>query len=175
MVLQSIILLLAVRIRRPTNLDAREHTGLDSLPGVFIVGYALQYLMQRTLRWAPSDMKHMHRTPFLAGIFAGTLFWVGVRYLFYILRWTFWSSILLNLAFMISFGLCTYFYFLTMTEDPGFIPKGVSRGRTKQTIEDLVEHDAFDEAHFCTQCMIRRPLRSKHCRRCGHCIAREDQ
>ena len=146
-----------------------------AFPGVFIVGYALQYLAQRTLRWAPSDMKHMHRTPFLAGIFAGTLFWVGVRYLFYILPWTFWSAILFNTAFMACFGLCTYFYFMAMTEDPGFIPKGVSRGRTKQTIEELVEHDAFDEAHFCTQCMIRRPLRSKHCKRCGRCIAREDQ
>ena len=146
-----------------------------AVPGVFIVGYALQFLVQKSLRWAPPDMKHMHRTPFLAGIFAGTLFWVGVRYVLYVLPWTFWSNILLNMAFMACFGLCTYFYLMTMTEDPGFIPKGVSRGQTKKTIEELVEHDAFDEAHFCTQCMIRRPLRSKHCKRCGRCIAREDQ
>ncbi|KAK5163203.1 palmitoyltransferase akr1 [Saxophila tyrrhenica] len=145
-----------------------------SVPGVLLVGYALQALVQKTLRWAPADMKHMHRTPFLAGIFAGTLFWVGVRYVFYILPWTLSTNILLNFGFMIAYGLCAYFYALTMTADPGFIPKGGSRGQTKNTIDELVEHGAFDEVHFCTACMIRKPLRSKHCRRCGRCVARED-
>lgn len=64
---------------------------------------------------------------------------------------------------------------MTMTGDPGFIPKGASRGQMKKTIDDLVEHNAFNETHFCTTCMIRKPLRSKHCRRCGRCVAREDQ
>ena len=146
-----------------------------SIPGVLIVGYALQYLVQKTLRWAPADMSHMHRTPFLAGIFAGTLFWVGVRYILHILPTTLWSNFLLNVAFMLCFGLTTYFYAMTMAADPGFIPKGVSRGQTKKTIDELVEHGAFDEVHFCTQCMIRKPLRSKHCRRCGRCVAKEDQ
>lgn len=146
-----------------------------AVPGALIVGYALQYLVQKLFRWAPPDMKHMHRTPFLAGIFAGTLFWVGVRYVSHILPWTFWTDKLLNVGFMISFGLCTYFYTITMTADPGYIPRGVSRGQTKKTIDELVEHNAFDETHFCTQCMIRKPLRSKHCRRCGRCVAKEDQ
>jgi protein AFG1 len=146
-----------------------------SIPGVLLVGYALQYLVQKTLRWAPADMNHMHRTPFLAGIFAATLFWVGVRYVFHILPWTIWSNLLLNVAFMVSYGLTTYFYAITMIADPGYIPKGVSRGQTKKTIDELVEHSAFDETHFCTQCMIRKPLRSKHCRRCGRCVAKEDQ
>jgi palmitoyltransferase ZDHHC13/17 len=146
-----------------------------AVPAVLLVGYVLQYAAQRLLRWAPSDMNHMHKTPFLAGIFAGTLFWVGVRYVFAILPWTFGSHILLNLAFIICFSLCTYFYAMTMTADPGFIPKGSSRGQTKKTIDELLEHNAFDETHFCTMCMIRKPLRSKHCRRCGRCVAREDQ
>lgn len=51
-----------------------------TVPGVLIVGYAMQFLVQRLFRWAPTDMKTMHHTPFLAGIFAGTLFWVGVRW-----------------------------------------------------------------------------------------------
>lgn len=146
-----------------------------SVPGVLLVGYALQFLVQRLFRWAPPDMKTMHKTPFLAGIFAGSLFWVGVRYILDILPWTYSSHILLNLAFAMSYGLCTYFYVMTMTADPGFIPRGNSRGQTEKTIDELVEHAAFDEAHFCTMCMIRKPLRSKHCRRCGRCIAREDQ
>lgn len=146
-----------------------------AVPGVLILGYALQHLVQKLLRWAPPDMKHMHRTPFLAGIFAGTLFWVGVRYIFYVLPWTIRSNPWLNSGFILAYSLCTYFYTLTMTADPGYIPKGVGRGHTKKTIDELVEHNAFDETHFCTLCMIRKPLRSKHCKRCGRCIAKEDQ
>ncbi|KAK5720428.1 palmitoyltransferase akr1 [Elasticomyces elasticus] len=131
-----------------------------SVPGVLIVGYALQYLVQKLLRWAPSDMKTMHKTPFLAGIFAGTLFWVGVRYILDVLPWTFATNPFLNLFFVISYLLCTYFYTLTMTADPGYIPKSNSRGQTKKVIDELIEHGAFDEAHFCTSCMIRKALRN---------------
>ncbi|KAK1067124.1 palmitoyltransferase akr1 [Friedmanniomyces endolithicus] len=144
------------------------------VPGVLVVGYALQIIVQKSLRWAPSDMKTMHKTPFLAGIFAGTLFWVGVRYIFDVLPWTFTTHPFLNMSFAVSYILCTYFYTLTMTADPGYVPKGNSRGQTKKVIDELIEHNAFDEAHFCTSCMIRKPLRSKHCRRCGRCVARED-
>lgn len=61
-----------------------------------------------------------------------------------------------------------------MTANPGFIPKASSRGQTKQAIDELIESNNFDEQHFCTACLIRKPLRSKHCKRCGRCIARED-
>ncbi|KAF2774173.1 Palmitoyltransferase akr1, ankyrin repeat-containing protein akr1 [Teratosphaeria nubilosa] len=144
------------------------------VPGVLIIGYALQFMVQKTLRWAPLDLKTMHKTPFLAGIFAGTLFWVGVRWVLDILPWTYSTNPLLNLFFAACYGLTTYFYTLTMTADPGYIPKSASRGQTKKTIDALIEHNSFDEAHFCTQCMIRKPLRSKHCRKCGRCVARED-
>ncbi|KAK0944468.1 palmitoyltransferase akr1 [Friedmanniomyces endolithicus] len=130
------------------------------VPGVLVVGYALQLIVQKSLRWAPSDMKTMHKTPFLAGIFAGTLFWVGVRYIFDVLSWTFTTHPFLNLSFAVSYILCTYFYTLTMTADPGYVPKGNSRGQTKKVIDELIEHNAFDEAHFCTSCMIRKPLRN---------------
>ena len=163
-----------------------------SVPGVLIVGYGLQYAVQKLLRWAPSNMNTMHKTPFLAGIFAGTLFWVGVRYILKILpsklphsilRWTqahhspdtLSTNFFLNIMFATCYGLCAYFYFMTMTADPGYIPKSATRGQTKNTIDELVEHNAFNETHFCTTCMIRKPLRSKHCRRCGRCVAREDQ
>ncbi|CAK4030844.1 Palmitoyltransferase akr1 [Lecanosticta acicola] len=145
-----------------------------SIPGVLIIGYGLQFLVQKSLKWAPPDMKHMHRTPFLAGIFAASLFWVGVRWVMHILPATLYTNFLLNTSFAASYSLCTYFYFMTMTADPGYIPKGASRGQTKKTIDELVEHNAFNEEHFCTTCTIRKPLRSKHCKRCGRCVARED-
>jgi ribosomal protein L40E len=88
---------------------------------------------------------------------------------------TLYTSSFLNIAFAVFYSLTAYFYFMTMTADPGYIPKSSSRGQTKKTIDDLLENNIYNEKHFCTPCMIRKPLRSKHCRRCGRCVARQDQ
>ncbi|THZ10058.1 Palmitoyltransferase akr1, ankyrin repeat-containing protein akr1 [Aureobasidium pullulans] len=144
------------------------------LPISMITSYSLQRASQFLLKWAPSDMKHMHNTPFLAGVFASTLTWVGVRYITHILPTTFASHFFLNFFFVVSYGLCAYYYITAMRMDPGFIPRSASRGQQKATIEELIDARAFDEQHFCTICMIRKPLRSKHCRRCKRCVARHD-
>jgi len=81
----------------------------------------------------------------------------------------------LNGAFAVSYALTGYFYFHTMLADPGFIPRSGSRGQSKAVIEELITDGTFDEKHFCSSCMVRKPLRSKHCKRCGRCVAREDQ
>lgn len=62
-----------------------------------------------------------------------------------------------------------------MTEEPGFVPKAGSRMQQKAVVDDLVKLWKFDEENFCVLCMIRIPLRSKHCRRCQRCVARHDQ
>ncbi|KAI4723800.1 Palmitoyltransferase akr1, ankyrin repeat-containing protein akr1 [Aureobasidium sp. EXF-10728] len=144
------------------------------LPISMITSYLLQLASQKLLKWAPSDMNHMHKTPFLAGVFAATLAWVGIRYITHVLPTTFSSHFFLNLFFVASFGLCAYYYFTAMLMDPGYIPRSASRGQQKATIEELIGAKAFDEQHFCTMCLIRKPLRSKHCRRCNRCVARHD-
>ncbi|PSK60153.1 hypothetical protein B9Z65_1051 [Elsinoe australis] len=144
------------------------------LPVALITCFGLQWLVAQTLRWAPSDFRHIHKTPYFAGVFAGTLAWAGIQYATRILPWTYLDSPLFNLFFIISYVSCAYFYFSTMLSDPGYVPKSASRGQTKSTITDLISHHAFDESHFCTSCMIRKPLRSKHCKRCARCVARED-
>ncbi len=87
---------------------------------------------------------------------------------------TYLSNPFLNILFFASYGLCTYFYFTTMLADPGYIPKSGSRQQQKATIDALVSSRQFTEPHFCVLCMIRRPLRSKHCKRCNRCVAKED-
>jgi ankyrin repeat protein len=52
-----------------------------AVPISFLVVYGLQVGANWALRWAPTDMKTMHKVPFLAGVFAGTLFWLGARWL----------------------------------------------------------------------------------------------
>jgi hypothetical protein len=81
----------------------------------------------------------------------------------------------LNLLFAIFYGLTGYFYFFTMTSDPGFVPKSASRSASKAVIDELMELRQFDERHFCVNCMVRKPLRSKHCKRCDRCVAKNDQ
>jgi len=39
---------------------------------------------------------------------------------------------------------------------------------------ELTERDGFDPSLFCSSCLVRRPLRSKHCSICDKCVARFD-
>jgi hypothetical protein len=80
-----------------------------------------------------------------------------------------------NLLFGAFYGLAGYFYFFTMSTDPGYVPKSASRSASKEVIDELMELRQFDEHHFCVNCMVRKPLRSKHCKRCDRCVAKSDQ
>lgn len=143
-------------------------------PLSIVVWVALQTSGQQLLKWAPLNMKHIHHTPFMAGVFAATLFWVGQQWLFKILPATYMISPLFNFLFLAAYGLCVWFYALAMSEDPGYVPKATSRLEQKAVVQDLVSKAQFDEHNFCISCMIRRPLRSKHCRRCSRCVAKQD-
>ena len=74
-----------------------------------------------------------------------------------------------------AYGLCTYFYTVSMTEDPGYVPKSASRSQQKSIVDELLALWKYDEHNFCVHCMVRMPLRGKHCRRCGRCVAKHDQ
>lgn len=87
---------------------------------------------------------------------------------------TYRTAPFLNLIFGMFACLCTYFYFRTMTSDPGFVPRPGSRNQQRSVIEKLLEDRKFDETNFCVTCMIQRPVRSKHCKRCNRCVAKHD-
>lgn len=114
----------------------------------------------------------------MAGIFAGSLFLVGVNWVTTVS----WRTIggesshsFLNLIFAALFGLTTFFYGVSMRYDPGFVPKLNGIAEQRAVIGELLETWKFDESNFCVTCMIRTPLRSKHCRRCQRCVAKHDQ
>ena len=79
------------------------------------------------------------------------------------------------MAFVVLFSLVGYFYVTTMVQDPGFVPKMNGIAEQKAVIDELIKLWKFDESNFCVTCMIRTPLRSKHCRRCQRCVAKHDQ
>lgn len=85
------------------------------------------------------------------------------------------STWLWNFLFAVFFSLTTFFYIRSMVDDPGFVPKMNGIAEQKAVIDELISQWKYDEGHFCVTCMIRTPLRSKHCRRCQRCVAKHDQ
>jgi len=85
------------------------------------------------------------------------------------------QTYLLNFLCAIFIGLTAWFYIRCMADDPGFVPKMNGIAEQKAVIDDLIATWKFDESNFCVTCMIRTPLRSKHCRRCQRCVAKHDQ
>ncbi|KAK4936156.1 palmitoyltransferase akr1 [Elasticomyces elasticus] len=144
------------------------------LPIFLVACLGMQYGAQRIALHGPLEYHTIHKTPYLAGIFAGTLFWVGFSYLTIVLSATLYSNFFSNIFFAVSYASTAYFYFQAMVEDPGWIPKLVSRNQQRAAIEELFSLWKFDEENFCVQCMVRKPLRSKHCRRCHRCVAKQD-
>ncbi|KOS22207.1 Palmitoyltransferase AKR1 [Escovopsis weberi] len=140
--------------------------------------YGCLWCARQVLEYAPSDMRQFHKTPWMAGIFAGSLFLTGLNWLTTVLPTTLTINggytHLFNMAFFCVFSLTAFFYIASMRYDPGFVPKMNGIAEQRAVIDHLLKSWKFDESNFCTICMIRTPLRSKHCRRCQRCVAKHD-
>ncbi|TLD19690.1 hypothetical protein PspLS_09407 [Pyricularia sp. CBS 133598] len=145
-----------------------------------VVVFAVQWVAQNVLQHAPSEMRSFQRTPWLAGIFAASLFWTSWNWLFTLMPSTTLYAVpgqtmyFLNFMFLVFASLTAFFYTSCMMDDPGFVPKMNGIAEQKAVIDELIGLWKFDEANFCVTCMIRTPLRSKHCRRCQRCVAKHD-
>lgn len=62
-----------------------------------------------------------------------------------------------------------------MVYEPGYVPKLAGLTQQKAVINELLSLWKFDDQNFCVPCMVRQPLRSKHCKRCNRCVAKHDQ
>eukprot|EP01116_Phalansterium_solitarium_P017887 TRINITY_DN453_c0_g1_i1.p1 TRINITY_DN453_c0_g1~~TRINITY_DN453_c0_g1_i1.p1 ORF type:complete len:573 (-),score=95.92 TRINITY_DN453_c0_g1_i1:133-1851(-) len=78
--------------------------------------------------------------------------------------------LLMNFVFLPSYIYC-------IRSDPGYVmPKSTdaspSQGEWPMMMQALEAGQPLP--HFCLTCMVRKPLRSKHCRSCHRCVARFD-
>ncbi|THC91666.1 hypothetical protein EYZ11_008861 [Aspergillus tanneri] len=56
-----------------------------AIPMVLVVLFGLQWIAQKAASQSVPEYKILQKTPYLSGVFAGTLFWVGIRYVLYVL------------------------------------------------------------------------------------------
>lgn len=143
------------------------------VPVAGAVGAGFHWVADKALDYGDGE-KAMYKTPYLAGIFGATAFWIAERWIFHILPNTFGTVPFSNIFFGIAFGFCVYFYIICMLYDPGYIPKLSSVTEQKAVIEELITLWKYDSENFCVQCMVRMPLRAKHCKRCARCVAKHD-
>ncbi|KAI8975041.1 hypothetical protein BDF20DRAFT_914030 [Mycotypha africana] len=113
------------------------------------------------------------KTPYFSSIFQASAFWVLITWMWIVLPST--SYLLFtNLIFLITFFGAMFAFFKAVASDPGFIRKDLSKEKQRQIVEDLANSHILDVRHFCLTCLIRKPLRSKHCKICNRCVAKFD-
>jgi len=84
------------------------------------------------------------------------------------------GSIWFNGVFVfVSFG-AFYCFFKAKSADPGYINANRSVSERNALIVQLAEAGRMDSTDFCTTCLIRKPLRSKHCSVCQRCVSKFD-
>ncbi|CAL8079688.1 unnamed protein product [Orchesella dallaii] len=125
------------------------------------------YLVFRVTAKYVCDERFMSIFPI--NVYLATKFWMYVVWFMYIM-----SSLPLTdtIVFVSCSALLWYNFLRAWKGDPGVIT--VSEDERYKTIIDLAEQDGFDSKLFCTTCLVRKPLRSKHCSVCDRCVARFD-
>ncbi|KAK1921247.1 hypothetical protein DB88DRAFT_94750 [Papiliotrema laurentii] len=158
---------------------------LSALFSAFAVFMAMQLFVMKVVLAHDSNDNPVASSPHFASIIIASMVWV-----FYA-----WATRLINgtpghgiadLCFFVSFALCVYHFFKSMCSDPGYISTASSDAEIKYVsdtlgidsdflaLEELVDAGRLNGTNFCIVCMVKKPLRSKHCRQCNRCVARFD-
>ncbi|AGO14181.1 AaceriAER388Cp [[Ashbya] aceris (nom. inval.)] len=114
------------------------------------------------------------KTPFLAGILSGTIFWLFYVWAFKMLPATFDDEVILNFTICAIFAGVLFLLTKLLQSDPGYIPPEKDHNQIRATIHELLRIGKYDSKNFCTHSWIRRPLRAKYKRFANSVIMRYD-
>ncbi|XP_063980286.1 palmitoyltransferase Hip14 isoform X1 [Diachasmimorpha longicaudata] len=101
--------------------------------------------------------------------YLATKMWIYVTWIFWLGVHASWYLWLLLVGGSVPLWLC---FLRSWRGDPGVI--AATHEDKLSTIVELAETGGFEPQWFCTTCLVRRPLRSKHCSTCDRCVARFD-
>ncbi|PSN53756.1 Palmitoyltransferase Hip14 [Blattella germanica] len=131
--------------------------------GLFMTGYIVLYMASQVL----FDDRLMNLLPM--SIYLATKFWMYVT-------WFVWIVPHVDLYLSVLFVLCScilwYNFLRSWRGDPGVLRS--TQEQQYRTIIELAERGGFEPQWFCSSCLVRRPIRSKHCSVCNRCVAKFD-
>lgn len=149
-----------------------------AIPKLFlsgIIGYAAIYGVNTFIvpTYLISD-KAMAKSPFLAGIFSASLFWVAVVWIGNHVRSLFFSNFIGVLTMGVFLFVIAWSFFKTMFINPGYVPTPTDNNIILAQVRDLINLGKYDTDNFCVNSFVRKPLRSKYSFTNSKLIARFD-
>uniref|UniRef100_A0A8C5BLC0 Palmitoyltransferase n=1 Tax=Gadus morhua TaxID=8049 RepID=A0A8C5BLC0_GADMO len=129
--------------------------------------YAAVWLAVQFLSKAFFD--HSMHSALPLGIYLATKFWIECVSLDGAAHLPFAT---VHVPFLLNSVALFYNFGKSWKSDPGIIK--ASEEQKKKTIVELAETGSLDLSVFCSTCLIRKPIRSKHCAVCNRCIAKFD-
>ncbi|XP_037025556.1 palmitoyltransferase Hip14 isoform X2 [Bradysia coprophila] len=127
------------------------------------------YIVAHTIGRTMFDEHLMSLLPL--SVYMATKVWFYVTWLFYIADTV---SFMTSVMFVACSGLLWLCFLKSWRGDPGVIRP--TQEQRLRTIVELSERGGtgFEPSLFCSACLVRRPIRSKHCSVCDRCVGRFD-